>query len=123
MNGALVGAEDKFKSTADQLQTKQNAIQGFLARKNQIEAHERPGRARPWPAAPSPTAPASDSLGWPCRCAAGAVSGQRWKRRPMPAAMAADLSQLTVMPGPAAPQPRTAKPTKASFLESKSRFG
>src|SRR5215468_2151604 len=37
LNGALVGAEDKFKSTADELQTKQNAITGFLNRKNQIE--------------------------------------------------------------------------------------
>src|SRR5580698_1704085 len=30
LNGALVGAEDKFKATADELQTKQNAIAGFL---------------------------------------------------------------------------------------------
>ncbi len=38
LNGALVGAEDKFKSTADELQTKQNAIANFLNRKAQVEA-------------------------------------------------------------------------------------
>src|SRR5580692_2200574 len=38
LNGALVSAEDRFKSTADALQAKQNAISGFLNRANQVEA-------------------------------------------------------------------------------------
>ena len=38
LNGALVGAEDKFKATADALTAKQNAITGFLNRKTQVEA-------------------------------------------------------------------------------------
>src|ERR1700729_2662394 len=38
LNGALVAAEDRFKATADALQTKQSAISGFLARENQAEA-------------------------------------------------------------------------------------
>ena len=38
LNGALVSAEDKFKSTADELQTKQNTIAKFIDRKNQVDA-------------------------------------------------------------------------------------
>src|ERR1700692_99026 len=38
LNGALVGAEDKFKAAADALTAKQNAISGFLNRKGQMEA-------------------------------------------------------------------------------------
>src|ERR1700761_142768 len=37
LNGALVSAEDRFKSTADSLQAKQNAISGFLNRANQVQ--------------------------------------------------------------------------------------
>ena len=37
LNGALVGAEDKFKTAADTLQTKQNAIANFLNRKVQVD--------------------------------------------------------------------------------------
>src|SRR6185437_6329107 len=38
LNGALVSAEDKFKAKADELQTKQNTIVGFLDRKHQVDA-------------------------------------------------------------------------------------
>jgi murein DD-endopeptidase MepM/ murein hydrolase activator NlpD len=38
VNGALVSAEDKFKDAADQLETKQNVILGFLDRKRQVES-------------------------------------------------------------------------------------
>ncbi|HWU54722.1 MAG TPA: DUF5930 domain-containing protein, partial [Rhizomicrobium sp.] len=37
LNAALVSAEDRFKATADALQTKQNAIAGFLNRANQVQ--------------------------------------------------------------------------------------
>src|SRR5215469_16610051 len=37
LNGALVSAQDRFKSTADTLQAKQNAISGFLNRANQVD--------------------------------------------------------------------------------------
>ncbi len=43
LNGALVGAEDKFKATADELQTKQNTIGNFLSRKAQVESSVGPG--------------------------------------------------------------------------------
>ena len=38
VNGALVSAEDKFKSTADELQAKQNTIIHFLDRKQLVDA-------------------------------------------------------------------------------------
>ena len=38
LNGALVGAEDRFKAVADGLQAKQNAIAGFLNRASQVQA-------------------------------------------------------------------------------------
>src|SRR5689334_15638360 len=37
LNAALVSAEDRFKATADALQTKQNAIAGFLNRASQVQ--------------------------------------------------------------------------------------
>src|SRR5215471_2356047 len=37
LNGALVSAEDRFKETADELQTKQNTIMKFINRKNQVD--------------------------------------------------------------------------------------
>ena len=111
LNGALVGAEDKFKAKADELQTKQNAISGFLARKTQIEASiGAGGRA---PAAATNAAPdngaASDSLGDADQPNVTSINA---------ADLPADAGgSLAVMPGPVAPQPRTAKPTKSSFLE------
>jgi murein DD-endopeptidase MepM/ murein hydrolase activator NlpD len=37
LNGALVSAEDRFKETADELQTKQNTIMKFINRKGQVD--------------------------------------------------------------------------------------
>lgn len=108
LNGALVGAEDKFKSAADDLQTKQNTIANFLNRKAQIEASIGHNAASPAipniPAftGPSNDGPASDSLdvGAPLQGGIDSDGG----------------SSLSVLPGPAAPQPRTAKPVRASLL-------
>src|SRR6185312_15118597 len=113
LNGALVGAEDKFKATADELQNKQNAISGFLNRKNQIEASLGAGAHAPLLRNAAPhgdLGAASDSVGF-----TGAA--------PAPA-MASDVfdgdstsgASLTVLPGPVAPQPRTAKPGKTTML-------
>ena len=108
LNGALVGAEDKFKAAADDLQTKQNTIANFLNRKAQIEASIGRGAVSPAipniPAftGPSNDGPASDSLdvGAPLQGGIDSEGG----------------SSLSVLPGPAAPQPRTAKPVRASLL-------
>ncbi|HXS07108.1 MAG TPA: peptidoglycan DD-metalloendopeptidase family protein [Rhizomicrobium sp.] len=111
LNGALVSAEDKFKSTADDLQTKQNTIASFLNRKAQVEASALPAPGAPVmsnsPATASmDTGPASDSLEVPAP--AGSNFG----------ADTDSGSTLAVMPGPAAPQPRTAKPAHASLLQN-----
>ena len=112
LNGALVTAEDRFKTAADDLQTKQNTIANFLSRKAQIEAAAVPmsnAAAAPVQNAPGAVGlddgPASDSLDVPAP--AGGNFG-------------ADTdtgSTLSVMPGPAAPQPRSAKPAHAALFE------
>src|SRR5579863_9940106 len=66
LNGALVAAQDRFKSTADTLQAKQNAIAGFLSRAGQVESQVG-GRNLPAPAPtdqplPSASAPATASV-------------------------------------------------------------
>jgi murein DD-endopeptidase MepM/ murein hydrolase activator NlpD len=105
LNGALVSAEDHFKATADGLQAKQNAIAGFLNRANQVQAAvgSRNVASAPMPShAPIAHAAAPDALDVE---APADLDGDD-----------TDSSQLTVMPGPAAPQPRTARPVKSSSL-------
>ena len=100
LNGALVSAEDHFKATADALQAKQNAIATFLSKANQAErisgsiAAQQPLSVLPGTVQPH-DGPAADSLGIeaPASYFDGSDSG---------------TSQLTMMPGPAAPQARTA---------------
>ncbi len=111
LNGALVGAEDKFKATADELQTKQNTIGNFLSRKAQVESSVGPGHDAI--ATPLANLPATASMdeGGPADSieAPGSAQGN----------FGNDVdtgSTLSVMPGPAAPQPRTAKPVHASLL-------
>ena len=116
LNGALVGAEDRFKAAADDLQTKQNTISNFLTRKAQVEASASPAPgvaaapAQNLPGAASmDDGPASDSLE-----ASAPPSGNFGGN------FSADTdsgSTLSVTPGPAAPQPRTAKPAHASLFE------
>jgi murein DD-endopeptidase MepM/ murein hydrolase activator NlpD len=108
LNGALVSAEDRFKATADGLQAKQNAIAGFLNRAGQVQAAV---------GAHSATSEPMPSLGPVAHAAAPATGGLDVEA---PADMGgddSDSSQLTVMPGPAAPQPRTARPVKSSMFE------
>jgi murein DD-endopeptidase MepM/ murein hydrolase activator NlpD len=118
LNGALVGAEDKFKATADELQTKQNAINGFLARKNQIEATIGAGHGAaalpaglPAYSGPADTGLAGDSLGFDGPAAATGMGSAN-----LPTDTDGGSGSLTMMPGPVAPQPRVAKPVKSSLL-------
>ncbi|HEY0283583.1 MAG TPA: peptidoglycan DD-metalloendopeptidase family protein [Rhizomicrobium sp.] len=108
-NGALVSAEDNFKSIADELQAKQNTIIHFLDRKRQVDATlmsgGMPASAKEADASTLENAPASDSLG-----VAPPLTGM--------GGSAADdddggSSELTVSPQPVKPQPRAAKPTHA----------
>jgi murein DD-endopeptidase MepM/ murein hydrolase activator NlpD len=106
LNGALVGAEDKFKATADALTVKQNAIAGFLNHKTQVETAIS---ARGADSDTISTAPvmdqgvAGDSVGF---------SGVP------PEGDDAPDSSLPVMPGPVMAQPRVEKPTKSSLLNN-----
>lgn len=104
LNAALVAAQDRFKATADSLQTKQNAIAGFLNRANQVQAAIGDRN----PAAPS--APPAPSV-------PGAPPVANTDVQVPPSLGDGGSSQLTMMPGPAQPQPRTAAPIKSSLLE------
>lgn len=113
LNGALISAEDKFKATADQLQNKQNTIVKFLDRKRQVDALIN--------------YPDSSSLGTAVRGnpAAGSDASGSDSIDVIGPAAETDSSDdnisggsvLSVMPQPAPPQPRTAKPTHASLLD------
>ncbi len=112
LNGALVGAEDRFKATADALQAKQNAIAGFLGRATAAQAAVGIRGAGP---APAPLPPLA-------MLPAGAQGGSMDVVSPQASADSFDaeggFSSLTMMPEPAAPQPRTGRPVKASFLDT-----
>jgi murein DD-endopeptidase MepM/ murein hydrolase activator NlpD len=105
LNGALVSAEDRFKATADGLAAKQNAIAGFLNRTTQVEpALKDRNVATPVVnfAAPAPSqTPTALDVEAPAE-----FNGDD-----------SASSTLTVMPGPAQPQPRTARPVKSSLLD------
>ncbi len=104
LNGALVGAEDKFKATADSLSAKQNAISGFLNRKTQMEA----AIGATAPQSVGVSAPASSDQGIAANSAATAASDTDDDPD----------SSLAVMPGPPTPQPRVEKNAKASLLDN-----
>ena len=117
VNGALVSAEDKFKSTADELQVKQSTIMQFLDRKQQVDATlmnsgsqgvgVRPGTTNPEGGA------ASDSLGTAAPPAG--IGGSD--------ADDGGSSELTVSPQPVKPQPRTGKPNSCQLSRSGRRGG
>jgi murein DD-endopeptidase MepM/ murein hydrolase activator NlpD len=111
LNGALVSAEDRFKSTADALTTKQNAITGFLNRASQAEAQA-----------------GHNTLAVPASAPAGQSAAAMQSAQSAPAGMDVEApadfgagdtgsSALVMMPGPAQPQPRTAHPMKSSALD------
>ena len=107
LNGALVGAEDKFKSAADTLQTKQNAIANFLNRKAQVEASIAPG-GPPLPAEKMSAGASMDEAPAVPQGAQNTIASDR------------DVdsgSTLSVMPEPVAPQPRIARPDHAGLLD------
>jgi murein DD-endopeptidase MepM/ murein hydrolase activator NlpD len=116
LNGALVSAEDRFKSTADTLAAKQNAISGFLNRANQAESAVGGHNLA---LSVSASAPMDQAAQAPAQAPDG-IDVEA------PTDVSADetgSSALVVMPGPAQPQPRTARPVKSSALdEAMQRF-
>jgi murein DD-endopeptidase MepM/ murein hydrolase activator NlpD len=112
LNTALVSAGDKFKATADELQAKQNTIQKFIDRKRQVDAlvatpaSALPGEAPAIDSAPAGHTSAGDSIDAPAAAPAGVDTDD------------GGGTSLQVLPQPAQPQPRTAKPaTHASLLD------
>jgi murein DD-endopeptidase MepM/ murein hydrolase activator NlpD len=122
LQGALVSAEDKFKSTADQLEAKQRTVARLLGRKEMVDATlaSLSGGARAAlgnadiPASASSNA-ASDSIG------GGSGPAPLLSSAPTPSVGgdgdADDGGSSQLAPQPVAPQPRTARPTRASFLD------
>ncbi len=106
VNSALVSAEDKFKSVADELQTKQNVILHVLNRGQQVDATLRKSTA-PMPY-PGDAAHLDDS---------GTPNDRVDDPSPPSSLNSGGSSDFAVSPKPVKPQPRTAKPTHASLLD------
>jgi murein DD-endopeptidase MepM/ murein hydrolase activator NlpD len=103
LNGALVSAQDRFKTVADQLERKQQAVAQLLGGRNVLGA--APVAAAEIPRAAT-AGTASDSVGFGTMTNGASAFG------------ASDgSSELTILPQPVAPQPRTAHPTRTSFLD------
>jgi murein DD-endopeptidase MepM/ murein hydrolase activator NlpD len=137
LNNALVSAEDQFKSTADELGAKEQSVASLLGKKQNVDASlaavggssQTADRFSVGPIASvtgSGNNMASDSLGSEETAAPPSSDGFAIS----PASPSADssrhgngASQLNVMPQPIEPQPRTARPNQASFLDDTvSRF-
>ena len=106
LNGNLVAAQDKFRSVADQLQRKQQAIVGLLGRRELLGNLLVTTAHKEMTAIPRASGTAlgndnSENASAPGVAAFGSSDGS---------------SELSILPQPVAPQPRTATPTRASFL-------
>ncbi len=117
LNGALVAAEDRFKSKADELETKQQTVARLLGRKQAVDAMVDGMKG----ATPSAQIRQDDeavplSHGPSTGMSSDSVDGDG-------ASAPSAGSQLQVTPQTPAVQQRTSRPTKASFLEEAvSRF-
>ena len=111
LNNALVGAEDHFKNVADELQNKQRTVAKLLSRKEQVDSTFQSLQAKAvGPSSGDATGGEGDiGIAPNSNSASDSVSGDEGET-PMG-------SQLNVMPQTPRPQPRTAKPVKASFLD------
>jgi murein DD-endopeptidase MepM/ murein hydrolase activator NlpD len=116
LNGALVSAEDKFKATADELQTKQNTIMRFIDRKGQVDSTLQ-GLANATSAA-SNVAQASVNNSPSSVTPADAISVA-----PVGTSFTgSDVDDGTAAPQHQAPAPPK-KPTRASFLDWNGAIG
>jgi murein DD-endopeptidase MepM/ murein hydrolase activator NlpD len=99
LNGALVSAEDRFKSSADQVQAKQNTILHLLGKDatGPTLALDASGSDDVREGDPNTVSDSVDNAGGNANAANG--------------------SEISISQKPVEPQPRTTKPTKASFLD------
>lgn len=113
VNGALVSAEDRFRSAADELQAKQNTIMSFLDRKQQVDATLLSVGSGGTPADKAAQAPDGDTAGDSIAVQPQSSGGSDADDDDS----GGGASDLTVSPQAVKPQPRTAKPTHASLLD------
>jgi murein DD-endopeptidase MepM/ murein hydrolase activator NlpD len=104
LNGALVAAGDRFKATADELEAKQTSLARLVGQKKAIDDALAGLRHA---AAPAPKRSGSDK-------ASDSLAAFAF---PSPQTGAAAGAELSVLPQPAAPQPRTAKPSHAGLSD------
>src|SRR3954468_5748264 len=102
LNGALVGAEDRFRSVANQVQLKQQAIGSLFTRRNVLNAATSVMSAGT--VAPGSAAGVAETLGF-------TSAGSATNFGPN------GSSEMGIMPGPVQPQPRTSAPIRASLLD------
>jgi murein DD-endopeptidase MepM/ murein hydrolase activator NlpD len=107
LNGALAGAEGKFKAAADKLETKQAAIANLLSRKAEVEAAIAPDLNRPVAIHKSADAVSMDETQSVAVSAAIA---------PLTGGDEEDGGTLSVLPEPVAAQPRASRPDHAGLL-------
>jgi hypothetical protein len=127
LNNALIAAEDRFKGTADELEAKQRNVAKLLDNKHVFEAAfiTTGGGNAALPESGNDVAviasgrhggTASDSLGSDASRPPASVGFAVPEPRPENS-FGSGASDLTVMPEPVDPQPRTAHSSKASFLD------
>ncbi|HTO40141.1 MAG TPA: peptidoglycan DD-metalloendopeptidase family protein [Rhizomicrobium sp.] len=107
LNGALIAAGDRFKATADELEAKQQSMAQLVGQKTAIDSAL--GNLR---SLASPRAPRSDSKN---RATDSIDSDVGFLRGG--ASSPANGAELSVLPRPAPPQPRTARPTHAGLSD------
>jgi murein DD-endopeptidase MepM/ murein hydrolase activator NlpD len=114
LNNALVGAEDRFKSVADEVQMKQQTVAKLLSRNAAVDSTLQSLSAKNV----GPSSGDSDEI--PVARGASTASDSVGGTAPSGSTdedSEGGGSQLNVLPQAVRPQPRTAKPTKASFLD------
>jgi len=121
LNNALVSAEDRFKSTADELEAKQQNVARLLSQKQVVDAALTGKAGTPLRTVServrAGAETASDSVGTGSSFLAAPVGAIP----PAPSGgktfFGSGASQLNIMPDPVEPQPTTARPAKASMLD------
>jgi murein DD-endopeptidase MepM/ murein hydrolase activator NlpD len=126
LNNALVSAEDRFKASADELQTKQFTIAKLLDRKGAVDStlariNSDTGAADGGNSGRDTKPTAMPPISGMMNNMPGGENDTGASSVPQPALNAAPgaggTSQLGIMPETVEPQPRTARPTRASFLD------
>ena len=126
LNNGLISAEDRFKATADEVEAKQKSVAALLGNGHAFDAvltatngaQPRGGDSDVAEAPAQRAGSDSDSLGGEsARAAPPASVGFAVTLPPASHSYGSGASELTIMPDPVEPQPRTAHPTKASMLD------